>query len=187
VAGRHRKTHPPRGGERSHHGRHRKPASRQRAVVPTVTAVAVLAVGGVMFGHAVADGQPPHAASAAVPQAPSLPPPVVTVAPKAPTAPVSPAKANKPRRPPHHRVVHHRAAPAALAVTDVGPACYLQVTTSNGQLLARRILHGGQHVVFRRHGLDVVLGNAGGVRISVDGRRAHLAGRSGQVRSFHVS
>jgi hypothetical protein len=82
-------------------------------------------------------------------------------------------------------VAHHRAAPV-LVVTDIGPACYLQVTAPGGQLLTRQILHGGQRVVFRRHGLDVVLGNAGGVRISVDGRRAHLAGRSGQVRTFHV-
>jgi hypothetical protein len=154
--------------------------------VPTVTAVAVLAVGGVMFGHAVADGQAPHGASAAVPRTPSLPPPVVT-APAAPAGPARPAKAKKPHRPAHNRVVHRHVAPAALTVTDVGSACYIQVTTSNGQLLTRRILHGGQHLAFRRHGLDVVLGNAGGVRVSIDGRRAHVAGRSGQVRTFHVS
>lgn len=73
-----------------------------------------------------------------------------------------------------------------MALTDVGADCYLQVTSRHGHVLVRRILHHGQHVDVRGHGFDVVLGNAGGVRISIHGRPAHRAGRSGQVRQFRV-
>jgi hypothetical protein len=138
--------------------------------------VAVLAVGAVAFGHALAHGQSPHGAAIAAPPTPALPSPIVVTA---PTKQAAPAK-------PKHHAKRHRIAPDALVVTDTGSACYIQVTTTNGHLVMRRILHDGQHVAFRHHGLDVVLGNAGGVRISIDGRRAHLAGRSGEVRSFSV-
>jgi hypothetical protein len=63
---------------------------------------------------------------------------------------------------------------------------YIQITSRSGHLLIRRILHHGQHLAYRRHGLDVVIGNAGAVRLSVGGHRAHLAGRPGQVRRLHV-
>lgn len=72
-----------------------------------------------------------------------------------------------------------------LVVTDTGPACYLRVERA-GHLLVRTILHGHQHRTFRRHGLDVVLGNAGAVRIAREGHRAVRAGRPGQVLQFHV-
>jgi cytoskeleton protein RodZ len=185
MAGRHRKV-PQQRGAHGHHGRHRKPPTRQRAVLPTATAVAVLAVGGVVFGHAIASGQAPHGAAVATPPTPAVVPPVIATAPTAPTAPTRPAKHKNPPNPkPSRRAAHHRTAPA-LVISDTGSPCYIQVTTSHGQLLTRRILHHGDHVAFRRHGLDVVLGNAGGVKIAVNGHRAHRAGRSGQVRVFRV-
>jgi hypothetical protein len=52
--------------------------------------------------------------------------------------------------------------------------------------MMRRILDGHQHVSFRHHGLDVVLGNAGAVRVSVNGAHARRVGSEGQVRRFHV-
>jgi Domain of unknown function (DUF4115) len=131
----------------------------------------------VVFGHALAHGQSPHGEAIATPATPALPTPIVVVS---PTKPATPAK---PKRPAHH---HHRVAPDALTVTDLGPACYIQVTTMQGHLVVRRILHDGQHLAFRHHGLEVVLGNAGGVRVSIDGHHAHRAGRSGQVRTFTV-
>jgi Domain of unknown function (DUF4115) len=178
VAGRHRKTRPPRRSERSHHGRHRKPVPRSHTVVPTVTVVAVFAVGGVAFGHAVAHGQAPHAAVAAPgtgPVEPTVAPTVI--APLSPTHPATPKP--KPRPAPHH------VTSAALSVTDVHGACYIQVTR-HGTVLVRRILHRGDQVQFRHHGLDVVLGNAGAVRVAIAGHHGHLAGRSGQVRRFRV-
>lgn len=145
-----------------------------------MTAVALLAVGGVIFGHAVAHGQAPHGAAVAAP----VPPAVAPVIAATPTAPATPTTSPSPK--PKQRPAHHRVAPAALSVTDVGSACYIQVTTTHGNLIVRRILHHGQHVSFRRHGLDVVLGNAGGVKVSIDGHHARRGGRSGQVRSFRV-
>jgi hypothetical protein len=181
VAGRHRKTR-----SRQHHrGRHRKPPSLQLTVLPTVTAVALLAVGGVGLGHALAHGQP-HSASVGVAGAHVVPPPVTASATTSPAPSPSTTPSSRPSRRPVHHVLHHRIAPAALTVTDIGPACYVQVTTKRGHLLVRRILHGHQHLAFRRHGLDVVLGNAGGVRIAIDGHHAHRAGRSGEVLRFGV-
>jgi hypothetical protein len=178
MAGRHRKLPPPRRGG---HGRHRKPPSRPHAVIPTVTAVAVIAVGGVVFGHAIAHGQSPHGAVAA-PEPPAVQAPVIPPPTPAPSPAVKAAKASKASK----AARHPRVKPAALTVTDVGSACYIQVTSTEGHLLVRKILQPGQHLAFRHHGLRVVLGNAGGVRISIDGHRAHSAGRSGQVRSFRV-
>jgi hypothetical protein len=144
--------------------------------VPTATAVAVLAVGALAFGHAVAHGQAPHGAAVAAPDDPVIVTPVITETPRPPSKPHHP-------KAPHHP--QHRANPAVLAVTDVGGPCYLQVTR-HGHLLVRRILQHGEHVAFRRHGLDVVLGNAGGVRLSINGHHPHRAGRAGQVRTFRV-
>ena len=95
----------------------------------------------------------------------------------------------------HHRAAHaqrhrtarqHAAAPA-LRIVDTGAPCYLRVATGHGHVLTQRIVHGHQHLTFRHHGLDIVLGNAGAVRIAVEGHRFHRAGRSGQVRRFRVS
>jgi cytoskeleton protein RodZ len=180
MAGRHRKAPPPRRGGHGRHGRHRKPPTRQHAVLPTASAIAVIAVGGVIFGHAIAHGQAPHGAAVVAPPPPAVPTPVVTTVPAKPTPPA------KPKQPRERPVRHHRVAPAALTVIDVGPSCYIQVTTMQGHLIVRTIMHHGQHLTFRHHGLDVVLGNAGGVKISVNGHRAHRAGRSGQVRTFRV-
>jgi hypothetical protein len=189
VSGRHRKTlrSPPR-----HVGRHRKPPSRRLTVLPTVTVVALLAVGGVGLGPAFANDAP-HVAAAVVPLAPSAPPPVIASSPPSPVAvpsspspPPSPTPKPKPSRPPAHHTRHHRIAPAALTVTDLGPACYLEVKTASGHLLTRRILHGHERVTFRQHRLHVVLGNAGAVRIAIDGHPGHRAGQVGQVRVFKI-
>lgn len=162
-----------------------------------MTVVALLAVGGVGLGHAFAnDG--PHVASADVPAVTTPVPPVLatttpptaSASPAAPSAPatptVPPITATRSASPAAHHPPHRRTAPAGLTVTDLGPACYLEVKTATGHLLIRRILRGHQHVTFSQHGLHVVLGNAGAVRIAVDGHPAHRAGRVGQVRRFKV-
>jgi len=177
VAGRHRKQHAVR--PHAQHGRHRKPPSRPRAVLPTVAIVAVLAVGGLVFGReigrAIAQGQPPREA-VVTPRQP-LVVPSVAASPDPPAPPV----ATKAR----HRHHHHRVPPPALRLRDVHGSCYVEVSR-HGHVLTRRILHRGQRVVVRRGGLDVVLGNAGAVRISTHGHASRRPGPTGQVRTLHV-
>jgi hypothetical protein len=67
----------------------------------------------------------------------------------------------------------------------IGAPSYIEVVRGN-RVLERRILRAGQRQVFRKHGLDVVLGNAGAVRIKLNGHRGHRAGSSGEVRRFIV-
>jgi hypothetical protein len=185
VAGRHRKVSHAR---HRHHALHRKPLTVSRMALPAGTAVAVLAVVTVGF-NAVADG-----GTAGV-QLGTGRPAAVASAPPEPTASVlafSTARAHRDaqHRASTHRQRHprapHRAAAPALRIMDTGQPCYLRVSTVHGHLLTERIVHGHQHVTFRRHGLDVVLGNAGAVRIAVAGHRFHRAGRSGQVLRFRV-
>jgi Domain of unknown function (DUF4115) len=186
VAGRHRKVP----SRHRHHGRHGKPPSASRAFIPAVTAVAVLAVGGTVIGQAQANGQSSHGAISGLAGigviSSPLPSPSVLAVHQVRGALAGHHVAVQHHAQIRHHAPRHRVAPAALRITDTGSACYVQVTRKNGRLLVRRILHGHQHLTFRRHGLHVVLGNAGGVRIAVNGHHAHRAGRSGQVRRFHV-
>jgi hypothetical protein len=189
VAGRHRKRSTFR---REHHrGRHRKPPSKPLTVVPAVVAVAVLAVGAVTFGHAVADGQAPKSAASLpgiTPVLPSTPVPPSTPATPTPSASPSHAAAPDPGvpTPPASRRQHHHSPPAVFTMVDRHGDCYLQVRNSHGHLLAQRILRSGQRRSFAQHNLRVVLGNAGAAWISIDGRHSHRAGRAGQVRRFRV-
>jgi hypothetical protein len=175
VAGRHRKT---RGSQR---GRHRKPAQLQRVIVPAATVVVVLGVGGAVADAVVTNGSPHPAGATVIPEL--VPAPYL---PHVPVAPLSPS------RPAHHRHrarSHHQASttvPTSLRIRDVNGPCYVQVTDRSGRLLTRRILTTGQSLTYRRHGLDVVLGNAGAVRLSIDGHRTRRGGGSGEVRRFRV-
>jgi hypothetical protein len=164
---------------RSYRGRHRKPAQGQRVVVPIVT-LAALSVGGVAVAAEVGGSSHPPvpAAGALVPHLPSairpsLPPTLVTPAPHA-------------RDKTSSTPVRH-ARPDSLRIVDVSGPCYVQVSTAHGKVLVRRIMHEGDAVAFRRHGLDVTLGSAGAVRLAVDGHHARRVGRPGQVRIFHVA
>jgi hypothetical protein len=56
----------------------------------------------------------------------------------------------------------------------------------NGALLKRTTMRKGQQLVFRRHGLDILLGNAGAVRLRIAGHRAVPGGGIGQVRDLRV-
>jgi len=79
---------------------------------------------------------------------------------------------------------HHL--PPALRIVDTHGPCYVEVTR-NGKLVTRTILRQGHQLAFRQHGLHVVLGNAGAVRLRINGHRAVRAGHSGQVRIFRVN
>ncbi len=172
MAGRHRKS------RQSHRGRHRKPPQRQRIVIPAVAGVAVLSAGSVALASAVGGASSPRhpAASAGSVVVRSVPLPSFPVPPR--TSQTTSTPATKP--------VHHATAmPPVLLIDDVHGPCYVQVSR-RGTVLTRTILRQGKHLVFRRHGLDVVLGNAGAVRMRISGHHAIRPGAFGQVRVFRV-
>ena len=171
MAGRHRNT------RQSNRGRHRKPPQRQRVIVPAVTSLAVFGAGGVAIAHAVSDQPSRPTAGASVvhsnddklfPSAPILPTPSVLS--------LHVVRA-------HHAKPHH--VPPALRIVDVHGPCYVEVTRS-GRLVKRMIMRQGHQLTFRQHGLHVVLGNAGAVRLRVNGHHAVRGGHIGQVRIFRV-
>ncbi len=181
---RHRRT-------RSYRGRHRKPTQPQRVVVPVVT-LAALSVGGVAVANAVGDGGTAHHARAgnliaALPKVavPLVRPSITPVAKPISIGPKAKTKA-KPNTLHHVRHPKHVSPPDSLRIVDVHGPCYVQVTTSGGKLVVRRILTQGDRLAFRHHGLDVTLGSAGAVKVAIDGHHATTAGRSGQVRTFRV-
>lgn len=151
--------------------------------MPVGTGVAVVVATIIGVSHATADGQSPGVPL--LPRAAAHPSPSVlafhTTKPSIRHSPARPVRDHQPHR---HATAPHRAVPA-FRIRTTAP-CYVQVTNRDGKLLVRRILHRGDHLSFRQHGLHVVLGNAGGARISVDGHRPHAAGASGQVRRFRV-
>jgi hypothetical protein len=152
-------------------------------IVPAVTSIAVFSVGGVAIAHAVSDDPSHDAAGGAgvvvahsndntlVPSVPILPPP-------------SPA----PRLAAAHHQLHSKAhhVPPALRIVDVHGPCYVEVSR-RGKLVTRTIIRQGRQLTFRQHGLHVVLGNAGAVRLHINGHPAVRGGRTGQVRIIHVN
>jgi Domain of unknown function (DUF4115) len=121
----------------------------------------------------------PFAAPAGLANVPIIDPTPSVAATPAVTAAPQPAVA------PTHKARPRPSDTLRLQVT--GSASYVQVVTWNNHLLLRRILHHGQHLAYRQHGLRVVLGDAGAVRMSIAGRPAHRAGSPGQVRHFRVN
>jgi len=157
--------------------------------VPAVTAAVVLAGGGVAYALTQNGGaSAPTAATGAITPAGPLTGPTVdpTSAPSTPSATASatsrpthrPAASRHPARP--------RRTPPALAVSVSGSACWLEVTTADGRRLVRRTLHPGQHLSFPEHDLRLIIGNAGALRLSVDGHHGYVAGRPGQVRFLTI-
>jgi hypothetical protein len=142
----------------------------------------MLGAGSVAIANAVSGGSSHRlgdtTAKSAVAQGLDVP----TVTPRLPAP--APAPTPSSARPRDEPVVPHRV-PPALRINDVHGPCYVQVTR-HGSLLKRTILRQGQQLTFRRHGLDVVLGNAGAVRLRINGHHPIRPGASGQVRNVHV-
>jgi hypothetical protein len=183
MSGRHRRGPAPR------RGRHRRPPSRQRLIVPALAATVVLAGSGTALGFAVGGPAGTGAGVATPVVSPFAAPaglgnvPIIDPTPSISATPV----AHQPATPKAHA---HKAAPRptdTLALQVTGSASYVQVMTWNDHLLLRRILRHGQHLSYRQHGLRVVLGDAGAVRMSIAGHAAHRAGRPGQVLHFRVN
>jgi hypothetical protein len=120
----------------------------------------------------------PFAAPAGLANVPIIDPtPSIASTPAAVTHPAGTPKAHK----------AHPRPTDTLALRVTGSASYVQVVTWNDHLLIRRILHHGQQLTYHQHGLRVVLGDAGAVRMSIAGRPAHRAGSPGEVLHFRVS
>jgi hypothetical protein len=182
MSGRHRRGPAPR------RGRHRRPAPRQRLIVPALAATVVLGGGGTALGLAV--GGPggaiatpqvtPFAAPAGVTNLPIIDPtPSVTASPATAPAPGSHTT--------HTARISHPRPTDTLVLRVTGSESWVQVLTWNNHVLLRQIVHHDKRLVYRQHGLQVVLGNAGAVRVSVAGHHPHLAGRPGEVRRFRVN
>lgn len=166
-------------------------------MIPAVTAAAVLAGGGVAWGL-VANSSPSvndASVSAGALRPPTLAPRSSTDAsrgsatstPHPTTGPSSSSSSAARHHAARHRPARHQAAPPALSLTITGGASYLEVRHRSGRLVVQSILHHGQHRQFRGHDLQVVLGNAGAVRLAIHGHHGHLAGSSGEVRRFTIS
>jgi hypothetical protein len=142
-------------------------------IVPAVTSLAIFSLGGVAIAHAVSNDSTGGAAGVSVPHDGDVRLfPAISVLPP-------PAVAPQPTIPRAHHI------PPALQIVDVHGPCYVQVTR-HGKLLTRQIMRQGHRLTFKQHGLHVVLGNAGAVKLSINGHHAVRAGHAGQVRLLRV-
>lgn len=145
--------------------------------------------------------QPP--AAPASPVASATKPPPTASAPAAATAPVASDNALKPNPPPPSVAAAAGTAstpqPSASAEAPAGPKVFgdesgrvqlkaksetwIQVTDENGKVVAMRTLKAGEsYRVPNRSGLTLFTGNAGGLDVTVDGKKAPALGPSGMVR-----
>ncbi len=74
-------------------------------------------------------------------------------------------------------------ADSRVVLRATGDDCWIQVREVDGSLLMSRLLRKGDSFrVPNRSGLNLMVGNAGSLEVSVDGRKAPPLGASGQVR-----
>lgn len=93
------------------------------------------------------------------------------------TAPAAPAGL------PDGKVYGSEYADARVVLKAVGDDCWIQVREVDGSLLMSRLLRRGDSFrVPNRPGLNLMVGNAGSLEVSVDGRKAPPLGATGQVR-----
>jgi len=129
---------------------------------------------------------PPVVAQAPVATAPAAQPPATTPAPVPPpaavaTAPVTPAPA-MPASPPAGQTSYGTAEPGRIRVEATAPA-WIQVRGPNNEQIFTRLLNAGErYQVPDRAGLTLLTGNAGGVRIVVDGQTLAPLGADGEVK-----
>jgi cytoskeleton protein RodZ len=84
---------------------------------------------------------------------------------------------------PPQQVVSQDAAGSRVSLTAGSDDCWIQVREMDGQLLVSRLLRkGDSYAVPNRPGLVLMVGNAGALDVTVDGRKAPSLGASGLVR-----
>lgn len=79
------------------------------------------------------------------------------------------------------------AKPPTLAVQVTGAASYVEVRLPNRTLLVGNTFGHGKRFTFTQPTLDVVIGDAGAVRLDINGVTRSPAGRPGQVLRFRVT
>lgn len=122
---------------------------------------------------------PAPAAAPVAASAPAMAPaPAATPAAAAPAA-VTPAAAPAP----DGKVIGQENADSRIQLKATGDDCWVQVREMDGQLLLSRLLRrGDSYMVPNRPGLTLMVGNAGALEVSVDGKKTAPLGTSGQVR-----
>ncbi len=103
--------------------------------------------------------------------------------PKVDTAKVEPPKSESGTSITEGKVYGTEYADARVVLRATGDDCWIQVREVDGSLLMSRLLRRGDSFrVPNRSGLNLMVGNAGSLEVSVDGRKAPPLGASGQVR-----
>ncbi|WP_085375292.1 helix-turn-helix domain-containing protein [Magnetospirillum sp. ME-1] len=125
--------------------------------------------------------EPPKAEPAKV-EPPKAEPPKAEPA-KVEPAKVEPPKAEAATSTPDGKVYGTEYADARVVLKATGDDCWIQVREVDGSLLMSRLLRKGDSFrVPNRSGLNLMVGNAGSLEVSVDGRKAPALGSAGQVR-----
>lgn len=130
-----------------------------------------------------APAQPPQAPAPVVqapvvqaPATPAAPPPVPAPTAAAPAVPATTAM-------PDGKVIGQEHSDSRVQLKAVNDDCWVQVRELDGQLLLSRLLRrGDSYMVPNRPGLTLMVGNAGALEVTVDGKKAAPLGNSGQVR-----
>lgn len=127
----------------------------------------------------------PEAAKADAPKpAEPSPAPAAAATPTETKAPEpTPASIAAPAHAPEGKVIGQDNADSRIQLKASGDDCWLQVRELDGQLLMSRLLRrGDSYMVPNRPGLTLMVGNAGALDVTVDGKRAPALGNTGQVR-----
>jgi len=133
-------------------------------------------------GAKPADAKPADAAKAAK-TADVKPADAAKVAKTADAKPAEAAKPAEPVKPPEPAAAPAEAGSGSRVVlTATDQDCWMQVRELDGQLLQSKLLRkGDSYPVPNRPGLTLTVGNAGGLSVSVDGKRVPQLGQAGQV------
>jgi len=138
-------------------------------------------------------GQPskPEAEKPVAPQAPAPAPAVQAPVAQTPVPPAAPPPAPAPTvaapaaptAVPDGKVIGQEHSDSRVQIKAVNDDCWVQVRELDGQLLLSRLLRrGDSYMVPNRPGLTLMVGNAGALEVTVDGKKAAPLGNSGQVR-----
>lgn len=166
------------------------------ATIPTAPA-AVPKADPVKLEAAKADAPKAEAPKPTAAPAPAAPPaPTATPAPAPTTATPAAAPAPAPAQPqpaaastpaptptPEGKIIGQEHADSRIQLKATADDCWVQVREMDGQLLLSRLLRrGDSYMVPNRPGLTLMVGNAGALEVSVDGKKTAPLGASGQVR-----
>jgi hypothetical protein len=183
VAGRHRK--PPYG-----HGRHRKQMQPGRWASPVLAGLIVLGISGVGAVTAITDhgSGAPTTGSAATSSSTAARTTYLSQAQKpTPTSPSPTPRRTHATQPTRARTSATKpASPRRFELTVIGHVVWVSVTIPGRRTLFAGMLRHGRTLRYDAHPLDVVIGDAGAVRLVLQGHAHSPAGKSGEVLRLTV-